>query len=152
MIPMTLRIVMVVVALAFTESGLIAGFLSLYSGRYLPRKHLPETSSNGEYSRGEKPGYRNACLRFDSAGCGASDGALAEGVHQKAAPVYGRVSRKSDVALRRRSGVDAWLADAAHRSIPRVRVPNCGEDVLDIHGSRTPSRTRKRWSKSARNR
>lgn len=45
-------------------------------------------------------------------------------------PVYGTVSRKSDVALRRRSGVDHWLAEGAHRAIPRVNVPESGFSAL----------------------
>ncbi len=56
----------------------------------------------------------------------------------KEVPVYGTVSRKSDNALRRRSGVEDWIADAANRSIPRVSVPDsvfaavieCAEESL----------------------
>ena len=65
----------------------------------------------------------------------------------KEIPVYGTVSRKSDGALRRRSGVDAWLTESAQRSIPRVSVPVTGfsaviayaEDALDTRGSRDRS-------------
>jgi len=38
-------------------------------------------------------------------------------------PVYGRVSRKSDAALRRRAGVPGWLREGATRAVPRVDVP-----------------------------
>lgn len=40
------------------------------------------------------------------------------------APVYGTVSRKSDAAMRRRTGMPAWLHENAHREVPRVSVPD----------------------------
>jgi len=38
-------------------------------------------------------------------------------------PVYGRVSRKGDAAMRRRAGVPEWLRAGAEREVPRVAVP-----------------------------
>ena len=39
-------------------------------------------------------------------------------------PVYGKVARKSDAALRRRTGVPEWLNEQANRVIPEVSVPD----------------------------
>ncbi|GAB5412756.1 MAG: hypothetical protein Cons2KO_03590 [Congregibacter sp.] len=49
------------------------------------------------------------------------------------APVYGRVPQKSDVALRRRPGVDRWLSEQAAREIPqRLSIPdNLPDDYVD---------------------
>ena len=38
------------------------------------------------------------------------------------APVYGTVARKTDAAIRRRTG-EAWIREAASRPVPRVSVP-----------------------------
>ena len=39
-------------------------------------------------------------------------------------PVYGWVAPKSDRGLRKRPGVEAWLAEMATSDVPRVSVPN----------------------------
>lgn len=39
-------------------------------------------------------------------------------------PVYGKVPRKTDAALRRRPGVPDWLSEQARRVIPELSVPD----------------------------
>ena len=47
-------------------------------------------------------------------------------------PVYGWVAPTSDRALRRRTGVEAWLSEWAARDAPRIAVPNAAWVALGI--------------------
>ena len=44
-------------------------------------------------------------------------------------PVYGKVARKSDAAMRRRTGVPEWLTQQANRVTPDVSIP---ESITDV--------------------
>lgn len=71
--------------------------------------------------------YLNDCLNLDGRDpttYGNLRCCFGSGKPAREVAVYGKVLRKSDAAMRRRSGVPAWLAAQARRPTPVVDVPD----------------------------
>ena len=104
----------------FLALGWMHGNLRMYWGKKLI-----------EWTASPEAAWRTACWLNDRFSLDGRDPStygnlrwcFGAGRAAREAPIYGRVARHGDGAIRRLAG-DAWLRDAARRPVPRVPVPD----------------------------